>query len=168
MKDEVKNGIIISVCVVIIIVLVYFMTAVFMTGEIGGNNKKEAEDTSTMEKEDPNTSSSLSESYNNMIIASKTFNMSDEKYMVLFFSKKNASDSVKSALSSYDSGTHDVKLYKVNVDEVINSYVISDSENPIPTSSKDLKIKENALITISSGKVSSYLTKETDIINALK
>lgn len=167
MKDEVKNGIIISVCVVIIIVLVYFMTAVFMTGEIGGNNKKEAKDTSTMEKEEPNTSS-LSESYNNMIIASKTFKMSDEKYMVLFFSKKNASDSVKSALSSYDSGTHDVKLYKVNVDEVINSYVISDSENPIPTSSKDLKIKENALITISSGKVSSYLTKETDIINALK
>lgn len=168
MKNEIKNGLIISICVVLIIVLVYFITAVFMTGEIGRVNKKDTKDNSSTEKGNLNTQSLSNESYNNMIIASKTFKMNDEKYMVVFFSKKNASDSVKSALSSYDSGTHDVKLYKVNVDEVINSYVKSDSENTTPISSDDLKIKENALITISSGKVSSYLTKEADIINALK
>lgn len=167
MRNEVKSGIIISVCVVIIIVLVYFITAIFMTGEIGGNTKKNVKDTLNEQKEDQSDSLS-SQSYDNMIIASRTFKMSDEKYMVVFFSKKSASDSIKSALSSYDSKEHEVKLYKVNVDEVINSYVKSDLDNNNPTSSEDLKIKENALITIESGKASSYLTGETDIINALK
>lgn len=167
MRNEVKSGIIISVCVVIIIVLVYFITAIFMTGEIGGNTKKNVKDTLNEQKEDQSDSLS-SQSYDNMIIASRTFKMSDEKYMVVFFSKKSASDSIKSVLSSYDSKEHEVKLYKVNVDEVINSYVKSDLDNNNPTSSEDLKIKENALITIESGKASSYLTGETDIINALK
>lgn len=164
MRNEVKSGIILSVCVILIIVIVYFTTAVFMTGEIG--NKKVSKTNNTTESS--KTSSSNETSYENMIIASKTFNMLDETYMVIFFSKKNVSESLSSALTSYDSSNNDVKLYKVNVDEVINNYVKGDTDNLNPTSSKDLKIKNNALITISNGSVSSYINDDEEIIDTLK
>ena len=122
MRNEVKSGIILSICVILIIVIVYF----------------------------------------------KTFNMLDETYMVIFFSKKNVSESLSSALTSYDSSNNDVKLYKVNIDEVINNYVKGDTDNLNPTSSKDLKIKNNALITISNGRVSSYINDDEEIIDTLK
>jgi len=103
-----------------------------------------------------------------MIIAGKTFDQKEDNYMVLFFSNGKASDNLKNAITSYDSGNKDIKLYKVNTDEVINKYVKSNSDNTLPTNSKDLKINGNALITISSKNVSSYITDESQIINALK
>jgi flagellar basal body-associated protein FliL len=165
MKDEIKNGIIISICVILILVVVYLTTAVFLTGEIGSSKKSS---TSTSEETTASDSSTSETSYDNMIIAGKTFSQSEDSYMVLFFSKKEASDSLKNTISSYDSGSNDTKLYKVNIDETINKYVKSDTDNTTPTSSSDLKISGSALITITSGEVSSYITDETQIINALK
>lgn len=157
MKNEVKNGLIIGVVVILIIVLVYFMTAIFMTGEIGGESKTDKTTTTT--------SSSSSVDYDNMIIAGRVFNQTEDTYMVLIFSNNDAKDELKSAISSY---TGDVKLYKVNTDEAVNSYVVSDSDNTNPTASKDIKVKNNALITITNGTVSSYINDEEQIINALK
>ena len=157
MKNEVKNGLIIGVVVILIIVLVYFMTAIFMTGEIGGESKTDKTTTTT--------SSSSSVDYDNMIIAGRVFNQTEDTYMVLIFSNNDANDELKSAISSY---TGDVKLYKVNTDEAVNSYVVSDSDNTNPTASKDIKVKNNALITITNGTVSSYINDEEQIINALK
>lgn len=157
MKNEVKNGLIIGVVVVLIIVLVYFMTAIFMTGEIGNESKTDKTTTAT--------SSSSMVDYDNMIIAGRVFNQTEDTYMVLIFSNNDAKDELKSAISSY---TGDVKLYKVNTDEAVNSYIISDSDNTNPTASKDIKVKNNALITITNGTVSSYINDEEQIINALK
>lgn len=157
MKNEVKNGLIIGVVVILIIVLVYFMTAIFMTGEIGGESKTDKTTTTT--------SSSSSVDYDNMIIAGRVFNQTEDTYMVLIFSNNDTNDELKSAISSY---TGDVKLYKVNTDEAVNSYVVSDSDNTNPTASKDIKVKNNALITITNGTVSSYINDEEQIINALK
>ena len=39
MKNEIKNGIVIAICVILISVIVYLTTAIFLTGEIG--NKKD-------------------------------------------------------------------------------------------------------------------------------
>ena len=164
MKNEVKNGIILSICVVLIIVIVYFATAVFMTGEIG--NKKVSKTNNTTESS--KTSSSNETSYENMIIASKAFNRLDETYMVIFFSKKNVSESLSSALTSYDSSNNDVKLYKVNIDEVINNYVKSDTDNLKTTSSKDIKKKKNELITTSKERVNNYINNDEEIIDTLK
>ncbi len=165
MKEEVKNGIIICVCVVLIIVIVYFTISVFFTGEFGLNKNNKSNDNEENLSEE---SSVLNSSYSNMIIAGKTFEQKEEVYMVLFFSNNETSDSLKSAITSYDSANKDIKLYKVNMDEAINSYVKNDSDNTLPTNSKELKISDNALITISSKNVSSYITDETQIINALK
>lgn len=164
MKDEVKNGIIISVCVILILVVVYFTTAVFLTGEIGSGKKSKTNDSKEKQSEE-NVSNSR---YSNMIIAGKTFDQKEDNYMVLFFSSNKASDDLENAITSYDSGNKDIKLYKVNTDEAINKYVKSNSDNTLPTNSKDLEISGNALIMISSKNVSSYITDESQIINALK
>ena len=157
MKNEVKNGLIISVVVILIIALVYFMTAVFMTGEIG--NK------SNSDKKTTTASNNASSEYDNMIMAGRIFNQAEETYMVIIFSNNDAKEDLKTAISGYQG---DNKLYVVDIDQAVNAYVKAEEDNTNPTSSKNLKVKNNALITISNGVVSSYINSDNQIINALK
>lgn len=165
MKDEVKNGIITCVCVIFILIVVYFTTAVFLTGEIGSSKKSKFNDGTEKQGEVSNVSNPA---YSNMIIAGNTFDQAEDNYMVLFFSESKASDVLKNAITSYDSGEKDIKLYKVNTDEAINKYVKSNLDNTSPIDSKDLKVSGNALMSISKKGVSSYITDESQIISALK
>lgn len=157
MKQEVKNGIVLTICVILIIVIVYLSTAVFMTGEIGKNTKKKTTTTTT--------SNVTKETYDNMIILSKVFSQSEENYMVVFFSKKNSSTELKDAISNYSG---DTKLYKVNIDEAMNSSVKGASDNLAVSNVSDLKVKDNALITINSGSVTSSTSGGANIIKTLK
>lgn len=167
MKSEVKSGILITVVVILILVIVYFTTAVFLTGEIGGKKGDDSSDNETSEEAQSEDVSSLT-SYDNTIIAGRVFNQTDDTYMVIIYSEKESSDALKTTISTYDSKGESVKLYKVNKDEAINSSVNSDSDNTNPTSSSELKVKDNALITITNGTVSSYVNDDEQIINALK
>lgn len=167
MKSEVKSGILITVVVILILVIVYFTTAVFLTGEIGGKKSDDSSDNETSEEAQSEDVSSLT-SYDNTIIAGRVFNQTDDTYMVIIYSEKESSDALKTTISTYDSKDESVKLYKVNKDEAINSSVNSDSDNTNPTNSSELKVKNNALITITNGTVSSYVNDDEQIINALK
>lgn len=167
MKNEVKNGIIIVIVVVLILALVYLTTAVFLTGEIGNNKNGDSDNNSTSEENANEDVSSLT-SYDNMIIAGRIFDQEDDTYMVIIYSQKDSSDALKTAISTYDSSDHDVKLYKVNKDEAINKSVVSDTDNTMPTNSSEIKVKDNALITISNKTVSSYISDDEQIMNALK
>lgn len=164
MNNEVKNGIIITITVILVLAIVYLVTAVFMTGEIGSKNVKEENNENTTSDE----STGLSSLYDNMIIAGRVFEQKDDKYMVIFFSEKDASDSLKTAISSYDSTSDAIKLYKVNTDEKINSYVIADNSNSAATSDDELKINDVTLITIEGKLITSYVTGENSIIDKLK
>ena len=167
MKSEVKSGILITVVVILILVIVYFTTAVFLTGEIGGKKSDDSKDNETSEEAQSEDVSSLT-SYDNTIIAGRVFNQTDDTYMVIIYSEKESSDALKTTISTYDSKDESVKLYKVNKDEAINSTIDSDSDNTNPTNSSELKVKNNALITITNGTVSSYVNDDEQIINALK
>ena len=152
MKGEIKEGIILTVSILIIIGFVYFITAALKTGEIGNS------------KETTTKSDAESELYDDMIMAKDTFNKEGE-YMVIFFSEKNAFDSVKSLMKSYNGN---LKLYKVNLDEKLNSFVISDEENSNATNSNELKIKDTTLIKISNGTISEYITDKKQILEQLQ
>ncbi len=157
MKNELKNAILISVTVIAIIVVVYLVTAVFLTGEIG--NKK------TNEENNEKTTSQSEISYDGKIIAGRIFNQKQDTYLVMVYSEENASESLKNAISSY---SKDVKLYKVNTDEAINKSIVSETDNPTPMNNAEVRVSKNALITITSKKVTSYINNEDEIINALK
>lgn len=165
MNSTIKNGIIITVIVILVLVIVYFATAFLMTGEIG-NTKAEKEsfnDSSNLQKNDV-----VSSLYDNMIIASDTFKQSNSEYKVIFFSQNEVSDNLKSLISSYDSSSDGIKLYKVNIDETINKSVVSDESNPNAKTFSDLKINDVTLITISNGVISSYITGEDGVVSELK
>ena len=159
MNKEIKNGIILAVSIILILIITYFTTAVFFTGEIG--DKEDKKTTTTK-------SSGITSLYNNMIIASKTFDRPEDEYMVLFFSQKNASEDLKNTISNYDSSQNDIKLYKVNTDEAINKYVVSNSFNGNAETATDIKIVNQALIIIRGGKMVSYEIMEKDIVSKLK
>ena len=101
-----------------------------------------------------------------MIIAGRVFNQSEDTYMVILFKEDSASDNLKAAIKNYNNVSE--KLYKVNLNETINKYIIGESDNNNATNSKELQVKDTALLTISSGSIRSYITDEEQIINALK
>ena len=159
MKQEVKNSIIMVVCVLLIIVMVYFVTAFFLTGEIGSKGSNNSDESSIV---------GTHLSYSNVIIAGKTLSQVEKHYMVLFFSDKKAKESLKIYLKNYDNSEKEIKLYKVNLDEAINSFVKSDEKNTNATNSSELKINGTTLITIDEGKITSYIDDETQILEILK
>lgn len=163
MKNEVKSAIAITITVILILVVVYLSTAVFMTGEIGDKKKDEKDEVTNVSEE-----SQTSTLYDNMIIASKTFEQKNDEYMVIFFSQKDTSDTLKNVISTYDSSGKDTKLYKVNTDEVINRFVISDEANNSATNYNELKINDITLVTIKNGVIASYIVTEDNVIEALK
>ena len=159
MKNEVKNGIIIAVIVLLIVGVVYLITAVFMTGEIG--NKKRIDSGSEV-------SSSDYISYSNMILASNVFTQKESEYMVMFVSNDELNDTLKGYLNSYSSSDGKIKLYVVSTDDVVNKFVKSNDSNETATNYSELKINKNTLIIIKNGKISSYLTDNDEIIEKLK
>lgn len=163
MKNEVKSAIAITITVILILVVVYLSTAVFMTGEIGDKKKDEKDEVTNVSEE-----SQTSTLYDNMIIASKTFEQKNDEYMVIFFSQKDTSDTLKNMISTYDSSDKDTKLYKVNTDEVINRFVISEEANNSATNYNELKINDITLVTIKNGVIASYIVTEDNVIEALK
>ena len=154
MKDEIKNVIPITIFVILALIGVYFATAVFKTGEISNKNKN----TTT-------TASDVTTLYDDMILANSTFDKGSSDYMVLFFHNNDLSESLKTVMKNYSG---DKKLYKVNLDEAINKFVISKEENPSASSSSELKINKTTLITISNKSIISYVTDEKEIKNSLK
>lgn len=156
MKEEVKNGITITIVVVLTLILVYLATAFFLTGEIGGKKTTTTKD-----------SSSVTTLYQDMILASKTFEKPEEEYMVIFFSEKDAKKRIKSYMKSYYN--EDIKLYKVNLDESINKFVVSkDEENKEAKNANELKIKDTTLIVIKNKSIISYITDTDEIVEKIK
>lgn len=154
MKEEVKNGIVLCICVILILVIVYFATAIFMTGEIG--NKK------GVSKKNTTTTESAESEYNNLIMASSIFSRPESNYMVVLFSKKTASNELKEAIKGYSG---DTKLYVVNVDEPINKNIKGDVDN---ITKDNLKVKESVLLVIENGDISSSTIGGANIIGKIK
>lgn len=155
MKDELRRGIILLIVVLLILAAVWITTDV-LKGRLG-NNTNASE-----------TTSSNDASFSNMIMLSKVFNIKDSEYKVLFYSNSNMTSALESTVKLYDSSNNDIKLYKINYDEAINSKVLGDSDNKDATSSSELKVKDVTLITIKDNKITSYITDYNEILSALE
>ena len=131
MRNELKNGIILSITVILIILVVYLTTAVFMTGEIGSKKSSEKKTTTT----------NAASSYENKILASKVFDQTPETYKVLIFSEQDVSDDLKSAITSYSGNT---KLYLVNdFDQVLGLDLLKEEKIEVEDEIKELINKRN-------------------------
>lgn len=134
----------ITIVVLSLLALLYLILAIFVTKELDLSTDKEAESENEQQ-----------EKVSNAILASSTFNQSEETYYVLFYGFKDEEE-MELATTVTNSVT-DNKLYKVDTESGLNKNYVSDKSNPNVTSISDLKVKSPTLIKLSADKVTLYV-----------
>lgn len=88
-----------------------------------------------------------------VILASDTFTKANEEYYVIFC---DFSSSDKETIDELAKDS-DISVYKVNVRDILNSYVLSATSNKKASSVAELKINSTTLISIKNGKNINYI-----------
>lgn len=143
------KNIIVTVIVVLVIAVLFYLLTVYITNK--PDKVRIAEGSISYEQ----------------ISAGSTFNMSDKKYLVIFYNRDNSGD-ITTAVSNYKSKDKALPIYYVDYNDAINASVTSkDSSNPKATKASELKVKNPTLIEISNGSISQYIEGEEKVIDYL-
>ena len=144
----------IVVFTILILLVLYYIVAVFITKEINVSWTKN--ETST----DTSTTSQVSD----RILAKNTFNQKEETYYVYFYDFNDEDQSISSAISSRS----DLKIYRVDTSSALNqNYVTEESGNRNVTSVSDLKVKNPTIIAITNDGVTAYYEGSSEILSLL-
>ena len=143
--DSLYKSVIITVVVVLLFVGLFYLFAVYITNK--PEKTKIPEETISYEQ----------------ITAGSTFNMSDEEYVVLFYSRENNSE-ITSKISSYKTNKK-INVYYVDLDDAINNSVKSDTSNKSATKASELKVVNPTLIKINNGKIVEYVEGQSNVVN---
>lgn len=154
-EKSLKRFIKITVVILFILVLLYFVMAIFITKEIDlktGNKKSDNTATTT----------SSSNSVTGTILAKNTFRQTQEVYYVYYYDYKNTINDIDSGLSNLDD-----KVYKVNTSDALNTNYVADTGNRNVSSIDDLKVISPTLIKIEGRDVTAYYEGKEEIIDYL-
>lgn len=152
LDTSIKGSTIVKVFVFIALLLLvlWYILAVFVTKEVdisGGN------DTSS----DTTDTSSVS----NKILASNTFEQTEEVYYVYYYDFTDEDKNISSVISNSD-----LKIYRVDTSSSLNqNYVTEESGNTAVTGITDLKVKNPTLLQITNDQVTGYYEGRSAIIN---
>lgn len=142
--------------VVLILLILYYILAVFVTKEIDISTNKNNDSSQT----NNNSTTSVS----NKILAAKTFDQTEEVYYVYFYNFTDEDQSISSALTSKS----DWKIYRVDTSSSLNSnYVSEDNGNPNAKGIEELKVKTPTLIQITNEQITGYYEGSSNIITFL-
>ena len=143
------KNIIVTVIVVLVIAVLFYLLTVYITNK--PDKVRIAEGSISYEQ----------------ISAGSTFNMSDKKYLVIFYNRDNSGD-ITTAVSNYKSKDKALPIYYVDYNDAIKASVTSkDSSNPKATKASELKVKNPTFIEISNGSISQYIEGEEKVIDYL-
>lgn len=143
--DSNYKSAIITIIVVLVVIGLFYLFAVYITNKPQKINVPEE-----------------SISYE-QITAGSTFNMSDDEYIVLFYSRENNSE-ITEKISSYKS-RNKIGVYYVDLDDAINNTVVSDKSNKNATKASELKVTNPTIIRIKNGKITNYIEGQKDVVN---
>lgn len=156
---ELKQFIKILIILIVLVVGVYFLTRIFVTKDLF--NKKETESTTT--KGEINYSTTL---IGNM------FNKQDKEYYVLMYDTEDIQAAYYSGfISNYSQDEKSPKIYFANLNNPLNKkYVTKKSEevNVNTTDFTKFKVGDIALLKISEGKITKFLTNAEEIAKELE
>lgn len=139
----------------ILFIISYFVIGYFYTKEINFEDKKE-------EKEEISID-------NKTIMIGQIFDQSEKEYYVLIYDLEDEDSVIKSWVSSYESNTDAVTLYKVDSSKKFNSqYIVEKDSNKTATDLSNLKVVSPTLIKINDKKITEYVEGEDNIVNVLK
>lgn len=141
-KNTLYTAIKIMAVMVLLIFILYYVVAVFVTKEISISTKKDEETTDT-------TTNTVSD----RILARNIFNQKEETYYVYFYDFTDADQNIAMAINNLS----DSKVYKVDTSSSLNkNYVTEESGNKQATSVDELKVKSPTLIKITNDKIVEY------------
>ena len=149
-KNQIKQLISITIILVVIIGLIYLISALFVTKELDWFDKKEEETKETLAK--------------NTILASEIFKQKEEEYYVYFYDFNEKENQVTSAVNAKLSSKI---VYKVDTSSALNNKYISDQSNKSAKTLEDLRVKAPTVIKINGDQISEYY-EDNEIINNLK
>ena len=149
-KNQIKGLVIITIVLLIVIGLIYLMSALFITKELDWFDKPEQEETVEVVK--------------NTILASETFAQKDEEYYVYYYDYKDENEQIASTVNEKLSSK---KVYKVNTNDALNTKYVSETSNKKATKLENLKVKSPTVIKITKGKITEYY-EGNEILEKLK
>ena len=148
-EHQIKKLIIITIMLVIIIGIIYLLSALFITEELDLFDKKD-EETSTL--------------ITNTILASEIFKQKEEDYYVYFYNYDDEDEEISTTINSKLSES---KVYKVDTNSALNKNYVSEESNKKANSLENLKVKASTVIKISGDKIVEYYENE-EITSKLK
>lgn len=148
-ENQIKKLVIITFVLVVIICLIYLISALFVTKELDWFSKKDNETTNLV---------------TNTILASEIFKQKEEEYYVYFYDYNDEDSQISSIVSSKLSEN---KVYKVDTNSALNSRYVSDNSNKDAKTISDLKVKSPTVVKISGEVITEYY-EGNEIINNLK
>ena len=153
---SIKGSTIIKVVAVVALILLvlYYIVAVFITKEIdvSGNKNSQASDTTS------------TNNVSGRILASSTFEQQEEVYYVYFYDFKDEDKEIANIISSRS----DLTIYFVDTSSSLNqNYVTKESGNKSVTGITDLKVKAPTLLEITNDRVTGYYEESSSIIDFL-
>ena len=145
------------VCFVIILLfVVYYVLAVFVTKEIDISNGN-ANNSSSEELDSSNNS------INDKILASNIFNQKEDSYYVYFYDFKDENEVASGAVASITD-----TVYRVDTSSSLNAnYITEETGNNKAKSIDELKVKSPTLIKISGDKIVEYYEGSNNIYEGL-
>ena len=154
--DTTIHGVtVLKVCFATILILfvLYYVLAVFITKEIDISEKSDKADTS-------DTSSA---NVSDKIIAANIFRQSEETYYVYCYDFNEEDEGVAQAI-----GSAKEKVYRVNTSEGLNSKYVTEAPGNANASGLDnLKVSNPTLLVISADKIVGYYEGRSNIITFL-
>ena len=148
-KNQIKQLISITILLVVIVGLIYLISALFITKELDWFDDK------TEEKEILVT---------NTILASETFKQLEEEYYVYFYDYKDEKTDITSHITNKLSSS---KVYKVDTNNGLNKKYISEESNKNAKSLSELKVKAPTLIKVTGETIEVYY-EGNEILEKLK
>ncbi len=146
---------VLKVCfgIVLILLVSYYVMAVFITKEIDVSDKSSSD-----------LKSSSTSDVSNMILATNIFHQAEETYYVYCYDFSDEDEGVSNAISSFTGG----KIYRLDTSNGFNSnYVTDGSGNKEATSLDNLKVSNPTLLVISGDTIRGYYEGRSNIINFL-
>jgi len=142
--------------IIILLFVIYYVLAVFVTKELDISNG--SKETSTITEEDPTTVS-------DKILASNIFNQTEEEYYVYFYDFNDEDELVSNVMSSIT----DLKVYKVDTSSSLNSnYITKEDGNKDANDLDELQVKNPTVIKIEADEIVEYYEGSNDIYEGLK
>lgn len=138
---------------ILILLVLYYIIAVFVTKEIDISGSNNTDQTETTEN-----------SVSNKILAKNIFNQKEETYYVYFYDFNEEDNSISSAINSKS----DIKIYRVDTSSALNqNYITDDAGNRNVTSLTDLKVKNPTIIEITNDTITAYYEGSSEILSFL-